>query len=119
MAACPFQEMDQTEFFPEAKQLLDLTFPDDYKIIIPTNNHQLIQWGVEMGHCVGGEDYQEDTANGDCLIVGLALGDKVKYAVEVRDNELVQVLGKSSCEPKPLVYSSLIKALEVLKLIER
>lgn len=119
MAACPLQEMDQTEFFPEAKQLLDLTFPDDYKIIIPTNNHQLIQWGVEMGHCVGGEDYQEDTANGDCLIVGLALGDKVKYAVEVRDNELVQVLGKSKCEPKPLVYSSLIKALEVLRLIER
>lgn len=119
IACSPFQEMDQTQFFPEAKTLSEIVLPEDYVFVLPKSNHDLIDWGVELDHCVGGEDYQEDTANGDCLIVGVFKGNKVKYTLEVRDGEFVQIQGKSSASPKSLVYTSVVKALELLKIIER
>jgi hypothetical protein len=119
VSSVPLENLMQENYYPEIKQVCDLTFPGDYKIKVAQTNHELINWGIEMGHCIGGEDYQIDAQEGECLLVALCLNDKPKYAVEIRDNRVIQIQGKSSSRPDRLLNVSLYKALEHFNLIRR
>lgn len=119
MASVPLSNLYQENHYPAISEVCKLSLPKNYSVIVAKTNHELITWGIDMGHCIGGEDYQEDAEAGDCLLIALALNGVPKYAVEIRDGELVQIQGKSSSRPDHLVQISLLKALEVYGLINR
>lgn len=118
-ASTPLRFLNQAQHFPQVSELMTMNLPEGYEITIAQTNHDLIRWGVDMGHCIGNSGYQRDAENGRCLLFALSLKGKAKYAVEVREDEVVQIQGKSRVQPSKLLTGALYKALEHVNLIRR
>lgn len=120
VASVELVNLCQETHFPTVTEMLSMQLPEDFTIVIAQTNHELIKWGVDMDHCIGGSNYQNDAAKGRCLLIALAKKGVPKYAVEVRNRRVVQVQGKSGTDPKnKLLTTCLYKALEHCQLIER
>jgi hypothetical protein len=120
VASVELVNLHQATYFPSVMEMQTLTLPEDYSIIVAQTNHELIKWGVDMDHCIGGTNYQNDAAKGRCLLLALAKKGEPKYAVEVRNHRVVQIQGKSGRDVQnKLLLTSLYKALEHFNLIER
>src|SRR5690606_30633019 len=83
--------LHQETHFPSVLQIQEMQLPEDFTIVVAQTNHELIKWGVDMDHCIGGEGYQNDAAKGRCLLIALAKKGVPKFAVEVRNRRVVQV----------------------------
>lgn len=119
IASVELVRFNQENYSPETKQLKEVTLPGQYTIKLAESNHELINWGVRMDHCIGGEEYQEDAANNDVLLFALVKDNSPKFAVEVRDGRFVQMQGSSGSKPNRETEVALLKTLELLKLIRR
>lgn len=65
-----------------------------YRLEVARTNHDLIKWGMEMGHCIGDGDYAEEAADGIRVLMALWEGDKRRYAVDLfvdHDAESIKV----------------------------
>ena len=119
IASVELVRFNQENYSPETKQLKEVTLPGQYTIKLAESNHELINWGVRMDHCIGGEEYQEDAANNEVLLFALVKDNSPKFAVEVRNGRFIQMQGSSGSKPTREVEVALLKTLELLKLIKR
>lgn len=120
VASVELMNLHQETHYPTLKQIQELELPENFSIVVAQTNHELIKWGVDMDHCIGGEGYQNDAAKGRCLLIALAKKGVPKFAVEVRNKRVVQIQGKSGSSPNnKLLMTCLYKALEHCQLIER
>ena len=72
---------------------------DNFRIMVPKTNHELIEWGSIMHHCVGG--YGDGVKKKDRQII--AIMDKVTntmlYTADIRRKTLQQLLGVRNSQP--------------------
>ena len=72
---------------------------DNFRIMVPKTNHELIEWGSIMHHCVGG--YGDSVKKKDRQI--LAIMDKrtntMLYTADIRRKMLFQLLGLRNSQP--------------------
>lgn len=92
---------------------------EDYKIIVPQTNHELAVWGGILGNCVGGGTYAEYAKMGDSIILGIKLNDELKYCMQIRNKNIVQIEGKSRSYPNEALLKSIKETLINNKLINQ
>jgi hypothetical protein len=91
----PVQKINQEKNFPKLKTLEKTKIKNKYTFKVAETNHELIDWGTQMSHCVGNDDFAEDARKGKCILFALCEKDSPKYCVEIRDgrNKLCKKLG--------------------------
>ncbi|QFG12873.1 hypothetical protein PBI_MIMI_133 [Arthrobacter phage Mimi] len=77
---------------------------------VGTSTHQIMQWGVDMGHCIGG--YANEAANGGCTLTGIYKGDTLIGNAMFRKKSCVQIFGKFNKELPDSVLKPIIEKMK-------
>lgn len=93
-----------------------------YSVEVAKTSLDLILWGMEMGHCVGGKQYRIDTKKGRCLLLTLKENGKRRWTVEINRNKkgvtlMTQIQGKSGSHPTDEVSDAFEKFLKKSKVL--
>lgn len=106
-------KLEQATVNPKLKSLEKITMSLGYGVKLAESNHELIRWGSQMGHCVGGGDYAEEAKNGDTIIMAITKDNEPKFCIEISpDGEIRQVQGKSYSRPETPVMEEFVKQLK-------
>lgn len=63
------------------------------KLVVPSRNPELIEWGRELSHCIGG--YGKRVASGQSFCFAIyTTDDKLLYTLEIQGKRLCQFMGK-------------------------
>lgn len=112
--------LNQDKNFPLLKTIKELKLPGNHGIKIPEQNYDLISWGAEMGHCVGGGEYGEEVKNGETIILAITENSEPKYCVEIKPNgHIEQIQGRSRSIPPKEVIAEFIAQLKKNKVVNR
>lgn len=84
----------------------------DFKIVLPKNSYELIDWGQKMSNCVG--SYSSLIKNNNCLVLGVEKGGELKYNIEIRGGAIGQFYGPRNSSP-PLEDKSVVEEFLVEK----
>ena len=78
---------------PEIEMLNDVEF-ENFRIMIPKTNHDLIEWGSIMHHCVGG--YGDLVKKKECQIIAIVdkTTNEMLYTADIQRKTLRQLRGK-------------------------
>lgn len=113
-------KLEQVACYPQLNKVPSIKLPDQYGIKIAEENHELIRWGAEMGHCIGGGSYSKKAKIGDCILLAITHNNEPKYAIEIDSKgNLQQVQGKSHSKPTPEVLSSFIKGMKTIGVLNK
>lgn len=77
---------------------------------VGTSTHEVMQWGVDMGHCIGG--YANEAAQGRCTLAGIYKGGTLIGNAMFRKKQCVQIFGKFNKELPDDVLKSIIEKME-------
>jgi hypothetical protein len=88
---------------------------DQFRMEIPENNDQLIAYGKELNHCVGG--YGRMVARGDVDILAIYEGEKLKYNISLSGKRIEQFRGKANSSPVPEDRETIVRFLVKEKII--
>lgn len=112
--------LNQDKNFPVLKSIKELKLPNNHGIKIPEQNYDLISWGAEMGHCVGGGQYGEEVKKGETIILAITENSEPKYCVEINPNgRIEQIQGRSRSIPPKEVIAEFIAQLKKNKVVNR
>lgn len=77
-----------------AEKIDKVALPDGYSLILPKSTHELIDWGRDMGHCIG--SYIHEAVQGESVFLGIIKDKKMigNAQISVKQNRLVQIFGK-------------------------
>lgn len=75
-------------------EALDNVEFDGFKIVVPKTNHDLIDWGIKMNHCVG--TYGNTVKRKERQILGIAdkRTDEMLYTADISRKNLAQLRGE-------------------------
>lgn len=100
-------------------EALDEVEFDNFRIMVPRTNHDLIEWGSVMHHCVGNSSYAEGVKKKEIQI--LSVNDKITnemlYTIDIRRKHVQQLLGKRNASVPEGDRNSIIKFLREKNLI--
>lgn len=103
---------------PEIECLDEVEF-DNFRIMIPKTNHDLIDWGNRMKHCVGNGSYANGVKKKEIQI--LSVNDKVTnemmYTIDIRRKNLQQLLGRNNRQAPDIDRNSIVRFLREKNLI--
>lgn len=88
-----------------------------YRIKIPKDQHELIDWTVWLKNCVGVANYGSKVLNKKCILIGLVNHKKVEYVIEIINYRIEQFSGFANMLPGSDFRSQIIKELVELGLI--
>lgn len=116
------QYMKNPDFMLQQESLspaLNLINDHSYKFqfIIPANYHTLIDWGNQLGHCIGSKHYALKALKGECILLGVSEENKLLYTLEIINGHMVQIQGKSGSAPHSTLNSEIQSALKKAKLL--
>lgn len=89
-----------------------------FKIIIPKDQHELINWTIWLKNCVGVANYGKKVLNKECVLLGFQKGKKINYIMEIRNRDVVQFSGFSNESPDLVVKDEILTELHSLDLID-
>ena len=69
-------------------------------ILLPKNGQELYEWSIALDNCLSG--YAQIIASGAAVVYGFFLNNKIKIAVEVTDNTIMQARFKGNAQIDPL-----------------
>lgn len=108
----PLCSLNQQSFFPALKNIENVQFMETYSFKVAETNHELIEWGSSMSHCVGSESYSKDAISGKMILLSLCVDGVPKYCIEITDGKIEQIQGKSRSKPPVKVMSEMNKILK-------
>lgn len=112
--------LNQETVNPHLKALSKVKMTLGYGVKLAESNHELIRWGAQMGHCVGGGDYADDAKNGETIILAITHENEPQYCIELSpDGDIRQVQGKSYARPAKPVMEEFIKELQKQKILKK
>lgn len=84
---------------------------------VPQTHHDLIDWGAELGHCIGGRDYAMRASQGRCILLAIYKKEEgkktqLKYTIEIINKRINQAQGVSGSRPNAQLLSDMEKALQ-------
>jgi hypothetical protein len=88
-----------------------------YKIKIPKDQHELIDWTVWLKNCVGVANYGSKVLNKKCILIGLVNHKKVEYVIEIINYRVEQFSGFANMLPSSEFKDKVLKDLIDLGLI--
>lgn len=102
-------EIKQIRF---AKQISEIDWTDTGISMVPaTSTHQVINWGVEMGHCIG--SYASHAANGTYTLAGIYQDGKLIGNAMFQRRKAVQIFGKFNKQLPDSVLKTIIEKLDI------
>lgn len=105
---------------PQLKNLSQVKMSLGYGVKLAEENHDLIRWGAQMGHCVGGGSYAREAKNGETIILAITKDQDPKYCIEIRPSgEIEQVQGVSHSVPEKKVMDEFVAQLKKVKILNR
>lgn len=112
--------LEQDTVNPKLKALNKIKMNLGYGVKLAESNHELIRWGAQMGHCVGGGDYAEDAKKGETIILAITQENEAKYCIEISPRgEIRQVQGKSHSRPESTIMEEFVKELKSKGILNR
>jgi hypothetical protein len=87
------------------------------RFMVPKTNHDLIEWGQIMSHCVG--TYGEYVKKKERQIIGVVdkNTNEMVYTIDIRKKKIVQFLGKRNSQPESFDNELVTKFLQDKSLI--
>ena len=110
--------LNQEKHFKNLELVKNLNLTPEYGIKVAETNHELVNWGTAMGHCVGNAGYAQEAVRGHCIIVAITYKNKPKYCVEISDKSIIQVQGKSNSKPPKIVMDQFKKEFKQVGLLD-
>lgn len=90
--------------FSYTEKLNQLSLGDEYKLVIPQTDKELISWGSIIGNCVGNGSYAKKCKSKNGYILGLTQQNQIIASIEISTNkgldQIVQFEGKFSGSSK-------------------
>jgi hypothetical protein len=114
----PLTELKQESFFPALNSLKKVSFMDRYSFKIAETNHELIEWGSQMSHCIGDSSYSSEAQKGKIILLALCVDSIPKYSIEISDGRIHQIQGKSHSKPPQKVIDAMSKVLKKEKVLQ-
>ena len=103
--------LEQEKKRPKLSQLSKIN--EEYHFILPRTHHDLVNWGAELGHCIGSRHYAEKAFLGHAILLGVYnKKNQLKYTLEIISGRIVQAQGVSGTRPDSRLMSDLEKALK-------
>ena len=101
---CLFEELNDVEF-------------GKFRIMVPKNNHDLMEWGLIMHNCIG--NYGKFIKNQELHIIAIVdkITNEMIYTADICKRQLRQLRGKNNCEPDPHDRDDIIDLLKSKNLI--
>lgn len=78
----------------------------DLTIELPKSSHKLIEYSQKMNNCIS--SYADRAVGGQVILLGIYKNDELAYNVEIRNQEIVQFVGKHN-SPAPQEDKDAIK----------
>ncbi len=79
---------------------------DGWSFRLPKTGRELAEWGRDLRNCLA--SYISRVDKGECIVLGIFRNDKIKYALEIVEGEVVQLSGKGNTSP-PEKIKKLVK----------
>lgn len=97
---------------PLYKKISQIDWSDSVIEMVPaTSTHQVINWGVEMGHCIG--SYASQAANGTYTLTGIYQDGKLIGNAMFQKRKAVQIFGKFNKQLPDSVLKTIIEKLDI------
>lgn len=82
--------------FPHTEKLDGLKLDENYKLIVPKTDKELVGWGSSLGNCVGNGSYARKCKERTCYILGLYYDNKIMASIEInsKQDKVVQFEGR-------------------------
>lgn len=109
--------LNQEKFFVNAKFLRGIRLNNGMYFNLAEDQHELIDWGNKMGHCIGTAGYGSMATEGDCLLIAVMKDKEPVYAIEIRGFRIVQIQGKNHSKPDGTLMNEISLKLRKLGLI--
>jgi len=109
--------LNQEKFFINAKFLKGIRLNNGMYFNLAEDQHQLIDWGNKMGHCIGTAGYGSMATEGGCLLIAVMKEKEPIYAIEIRSFKIVQIQGKNHSKPDQSLMNEISQKLRKLGLI--
>lgn len=106
------REIRKSTFTKPFAEHADVWIDDEIQMIVPTESHDLIEWGASQNNCIG--SYGHIVADGRAMIVGFKdrQGSWIGHA-EINDQmELRQLLGKHNIPVEKQAREIIVKFLQ-------
>lgn len=108
------QELQTPILIDLQSELID----SNIKFVCPNNYHSLIEWGQDLGHCIGSKDYSIKALTGKSILLGVFINNELKYTLEIGNQTLIQIQGKSGTRPDDLLLDKIKNRLRKYRLIK-
>lgn len=69
---------------------IDGTIVDGMKIVVPKDNHELIDWGTKLNNCISGYDISFN--KGYTTLLGVEKNNEIIYNIEIRGGRIIQFM---------------------------
>jgi hypothetical protein len=109
--------LNQEKFFVNAKFLRGIKLSNGMYFNLADDQHELIDWGNKMGHCIGTAGYGQLATEGNCLLIAVMKDKEPVFAIEIRDFRIAQIQGKNHSKPEPLLMNEIENRLKKLGII--
>lgn len=72
---------------------------NEFRIIFPRSNYDLLEWGKKLHHCIGG--YFDRMKSGECILLAVLKNGEMLYNLDIRRKEINQFRGVCNGLPEP------------------
>jgi hypothetical protein len=90
---------------------------DGYTLVIPKDQHQLIDWTIRLKNCIGVANYGKKALQKKCILIGLFRNNKVEYVIEIINFKLEQFAGFANMQPDKELKNKIINDLNHLNIL--
>lgn len=110
-------DLKQETFFPKLLELEKLS-NNAIHFTLPKSHHVLIDWGSQLGHCIGSRHYAVSAMQGECILLGIGkCSSKIDFTMEIKGRRICQLQGLSGSSPNNEMRSEIEKILKQADLI--
>lgn len=105
--------------FPERAKYkaIDGVMLDEFRFEIPKDSAALIEYSNKMNNCI--RWYSQRVLDNTCNLIGVYVGDELKYNISIENNEIQQFYGKYNGQPDPQDKEKIVQFLEEHKICRK
>lgn len=116
----PNFKLKQDVTFPGLKEIDGKMILEKFQVKVAEDQHQLLDWGNQLSHCIGTASYGRDAKAGRCILLGFFDGNEIVYTAEISTKgEIRQFRGKCNKEGPANLKKQVVELLKNLYNIKK